>query len=276
MTDDEWAAWEGKAVKPELYDPSVATFEDWFLCPARARMPCCMPCCRFLCCCGLRLNRESLHSPDEWFMRMLRERHPNCPEEFAGIWWMKDNDAAEGLITLQDGSWENPRLMRKSAKYNWTVDADNLWGAFLTANFWVRGGNHEFSRSPSGKWVQISAIGVGASNFIYVIQPGDVIKKPDGTILETTPGEDMIRVSYKTLDNQDTVTFQYLARRVAYLDEEGKLVKTKYYSEIVDVARMSDRCCRGRVAHHITSSQVLTFAPPLHSAACAPAQQSMA
>lgn len=91
----------------------------------------------------------------------------------------QDNTAAEGLLTLQDGAWETPKLMRKSAKYNWTVDACNLWGAILTANFWVRGGNHTFSRSLSGKWLQIAVVG-SAANFIYVVQPGDVVKHKDG------------------------------------------------------------------------------------------------
>mmetsp|Transcript_92564 Transcript_92564/g.258778 ORF Transcript_92564/g.258778 Transcript_92564/m.258778 type:complete len:284 (+) Transcript_92564:67-918(+) len=266
MTDEEWAAWEAGAKSPEVYDPpQKRSFNDCINCPLRFPCPCCVPCVRGCCCYSLGSRRVSLHQPDEWFAEMLRQKHPNCPEEFTGIWWMKDNTAAEGLLTLQDGAWETPKLMRKSAKYNWTVDACNLWGAILTANFWVRGGNHTFSRSLSGKWLQIAVVG-SAANFIYVVQPGDVVKHKDGTPLDLTPGEDMIRISYEDLKGQKA-SFQYLARRVAYLDGSGALVKTKYYDELVEVARNSDKCCRGRVEHHIDSSQEFTPAPEQQSMA---------
>ena len=97
--------------------------------------------------------------------------------------------------------------------------------------------------SPDGKWIHITFGESKASHWIYVIQPGDVFKAPDGTILDVTPGEDMMRVSFDSLNTTGQIDFQYLVRRVAYLDENGKLVKTPNYDKLMKVANSSTQFC---------------------------------
>jgi len=163
-------------------------------------------------------------------------KHSACPEFLKGIWWLSDNTASENLVTFHDAEWTSRDTALKSAKFNWTVDAYNVWGLILSTNFWARGGNHRFDVSRNDKWIRISVKG-GGSHWIYVIQDGDEFRRPDGTLLDVTPGEDMMRVSYASDDPNSEVTFQYLVRRVAYLDENGKLIKTPRYDELLDAAK---------------------------------------
>lgn len=106
MTDAEWVAFEMSVKAPMAYDPpQKRTFNDCINCPLRTPCPCCMPCVRTLCFCGLGSRRVSLHQPDKWFAEMLQQRHPKCPKELTGIWWMKDpppcgGDARRGFSVV--------------------------------------------------------------------------------------------------------------------------------------------------------------------------------
>merc|ERR1712113_511819 len=89
-----------------------------------------------------------------------------------------------------------------------------------------------------------------------VIQPDDVFYRPDGSRLDIEAG-DMLRVSYLD-ENVDpkfrrhperghTLMFQYLVRRIAYLDEAGRLVLTPSYYDLADrAAGPSSKTCCGR------------------------------
>lgn len=280
---DEWA---NTAAIPEVYNPPQKSLARLFgvkcsclnpcvwtccYCPARTPCSCCASCARCICCWGLGARTVHFSQPDDWFTQMLSYSHPNCPAELKGIWWMQDNVAAEGVLTFQDGDWETPKVMRKTAQYNWTVDRNNCGGMCLSTNFWVHGGKHLFRASSDGKWIHIK-IHLGGNHWIYVLQPGDVLRRPDGTKLDITPGEDLLRVSY---DASGGYMYQYLVRRIAYLDDSGALVKTQRYQEILQAALQSARCCRGRVRHHILDAQWLTPAPSVTSNAQAAAQSTV-
>ena len=88
-----------------------------------------------------------------------------------------------------------------------------------------------FEVSPSGKWIQING---NDSSMIYVIQPGDVVKRPDGTVVDVVPG-DWMRISWqKPFDQASGVSFQYLVRKIADLDADGNLVKIEpHFSRMV-------------------------------------------
>ena len=126
---------------------------------------------------------------------------------------------------------------------------------------------HLFEYSPDHKWIHITYRTSSTSNWVYVIQPGDVFKTPDGQVIDVTPGEDMMRVSYASLDTKDKITFQYLVRRVAYLDADGKLVKTPNYDKLMKVAESSTQFCTccdcgDSKANAIQRTQAFTIAPP--------------
>jgi len=202
---------------------------------------------------------------------MLSVSHPNCPEHLKGVWWMEDNVAAEGLLTFQDGDWHSERIMVKKNWYNWTYGADTIGGLFLTANAMCGGGMHQFQLNPSGDWINVH-IRWGQNHFIYILKEGDVLKRPDGTEVEFTPGEDMMRISYDAFDSNSPVFYQYMVRRVAYLDNEKKLVKNKKnYERLMDVVAKSastscnpTTCCKqaDSAFQHILDDQVVAIATP--------------
>lgn len=285
LTDEEWVAWEAKVYIPGIYDPPqqyiktlggiplpacvsrcwTCTVYTGFCCPLRVPCPCIVPCLRTACFGGLGIQRGTIQNPDEWFKDFLDWSHPACPDEFKGIWWMKDNIAPTGVFTMQDGDWEDSRTFLKSTKYNWTVDACNLWGMAMTGKFWTAGGEMLFKLSPSRKWMHIT-MHDNDTHFAYVIQPGDVLRGPDGCIMDLTPGEDLLRISYTSRDDVDaksvgagSITYLYLARRIAYLDESGRLVKTKRYEEMLESSRTDFCYDKGQ----LQSSQAFTLAPRL-------------
>lgn len=98
-------------------------------------------------------------------------------------------------------------------------------------------------------------------HFIYMIQPGDKMLAPDGSDMGLVPGEDMLRLTYASRDDKSCIAYMYLCRRVAYLDESGSLVKTKYFDDLARAASQSDCCIRPKVAHHIAGLQAFTLAP---------------
>jgi len=217
---------------------------------------------------------------DDWFTKMLSTRSsPECPQSLQGIWWMQDNSAAEGLLTFHDAIWESESQFTKHPARNWTVDANNCWGISLTAQFNIPPGMpHRFQISPDGKWINIALVSTTPSSqdshWIYVIQEGDTFTRPDGTQIEITPGQDMMRLSYVG----GSIFYQYLVRRVAYLNSDGALVKTKAYEELLAEAQKTDAdllcgycgCPRFCVAskNNITDQQAITYAEP-------PSQQAM-
>ena len=147
-------------------------------------------------------------------------------------------------------------IVRKISKYNWTIDAWNLWGLILTCNGYWTGGGHLLETSPNGKWTHITFAETKASHWIYVIQPEDVFKTPDGEVIDVTPGDDMMRISFDSLDTTGGIGFQYLVRRVAYLDESGKLVKTPNHEKLMKVAKSGSQfCCFDCGTHKMNAIQ---------------------
>mmetsp|Transcript_51809 Transcript_51809/g.131595 ORF Transcript_51809/g.131595 Transcript_51809/m.131595 type:complete len:317 (+) Transcript_51809:90-1040(+) len=260
ITPAEWEAWESQAHPPTIYQPPQkrAAFEMNCLYPCLRSyccgVPACVRCCVLKPCCDQRI--VSISQPDEWFAEMLSRTHPLCPDKYKGVFWMMDNVASEGVNTLQDGDWSSPRFMRKSAKYNWSVDAYNIWGSILSCNFWLRGGVHQFEAGPGGKWMHIKVLYHG-SHWIYELQPGDKLSRPDGSPMDFLPGHDFLRVSYAEQIPNSEVSYLYLLRRVAYLDAHGKVVKTKAYDELLEAAR---HCCAQGQLPFITDVQAVTFA----------------
>eukprot|EP00929_Paragymnodinium_shiwhaense_P023325 TRINITY_DN1462_c0_g2_i1.p1 TRINITY_DN1462_c0_g2~~TRINITY_DN1462_c0_g2_i1.p1 ORF type:complete len:353 (-),score=43.20 TRINITY_DN1462_c0_g2_i1:487-1506(-) len=244
VTAFDWEVFESKAKAhpPTLYSTPQKPDNCCISCLLWAQRQTCGTCCRSCCMrCGrscLPLQRFKVTDPDEVFNQMLSVTHPRCPESLKGIWWLEDNVGSEGLVTFQDADWQTESIALKLNTYNWTYDSNGLGGIWLTINAWLFGGRHQFEFSPSGDWINIH-IRFGNSHFIYVLKEGDVLKRPDGSLVDFTPGEDLLRVSYSSFDPETAVMYQYLVRRVAYLDSDGRLVKTKAYERLKAVAERS-------------------------------------
>jgi len=248
-------------VAPMVYNPPQLK-KSW--------QPCCLgnvnwmtrdsPVCNsFPCCIGqfcrgcvlpcLNKKKQMISQPDEWFVRMLQAAKPGCPERFQGIWWMKDNNVPEELVTMSDGLWrpgpEPGQMTAEMMMYkNWTYGGTSAFGSILACleateklkSTWTWDG---------GQWIWI-----GGASFIYLLEEGDVLRRPDGSVPAYTPGVDMMRVTWSGSSPEDMDTskpfFQYLVRRVASLDPAGRLVKTDAYNELLDRTRRPNvpgACC---------------------------------
>jgi len=195
-----------------------------------------------LCCapmfqkCVRGLEYGKLSEPDAWFSRMLEEKNPNMPEFMKGLYWMEDNVAPEVIMTFQSMDWREGGMQGYILpKYNWTNDV-SCWGTCCTFTNCTGspGVAWPFTFSPDRKFLNINP------QWIYVMQPGDQIHRPDGTPVEFEPG-DMMRMAFN--DNTDPssgLTYQYLVRRVAYMDGSGNLIKTKAYEELKRRALMPE------------------------------------
>lgn len=270
--DVNWDQWDASAQPPADYAPhqlQPAFYEGknpccnvWFLywCDwASARAPVCakpmVPCCCAGCCsacCTCCTPWESLKEPNEAFIKMLSAKDPNCPDEFKGIWWMEDNIAAEMLMTFQDADWaDDAASFKKSLAFNWTR-SPTMFGSILQlaasvghcfGSSYLRG-----KLSPDKKWIALFENDrASAPKWVYRIQPGDKFALPGGGDLQTVLG-DMMRIDWRSpYDTSSEIAFQYRVRRVAYLDNNGKLVKTSAYDDLLGRAQAEPNthgyCC---------------------------------
>lgn len=261
-TGVDLAAWEKEAVPPSMYDPpqlrpgymlKYVYFCNWW----QQRSPLCAslysPCCPCLASCLRKCfvpSAETLKfdQPDEWMMKMLTTgTSPNCPEEWKGIYWLCDNIAPhEHILTFQDGDWRSDKFMQKIYSNNFTTGTTAFGtGGLIGAKLFdvILG----IQISPNNKWINMGRDELG-SGWIYRVGPEDKFLLPDGGEL---PYEDglMMRISVNStapvMENAN-VTYQYIVRKIAYLDGDGKLVKTPAYDELRERADMPlkhEPCC---------------------------------
>jgi len=189
--------------------------------------------------------------PDEWMLKMLTSgAHPDCPEEWKGIFWQCDqNWAHEHLMTFQDAEWASDRVCLKDYRYNWT------WGNTCLGAFMFHGNiQAQFMQrleiSPSGRWISMDHYPAdGRTKWMYKPKPGEVFKKPDGEEFKAEPDE-FIRVTYNEPNEPKSgMQYQYRMRRIAYLDSNGKVVRTPAYDDLAERIRMpqlhAKPCCCG-------------------------------
>eukprot|EP00928_Gymnodinium_smaydae_P004412 TRINITY_DN11503_c1_g4_i1.p1 TRINITY_DN11503_c1_g4~~TRINITY_DN11503_c1_g4_i1.p1 ORF type:complete len:326 (-),score=45.68 TRINITY_DN11503_c1_g4_i1:121-1098(-) len=290
----DWDYWLKVAQKPEVYDPPQLKgdyFREFFpfpCCPKWKawymncnwylhRSPLCrqpaLPCCGLqMCmasCCNPTYNVVPLADADHMFRKMLSVCHPECPDFLRGVWWMKDNIAAEVLLTFQDAQWSSGTYAEKRNCYNWTRDP-TLFGTVLQTFTSMTNPFLSFEISPDGKWIAIQEQSSAnlAAMWMYVIQPGDKFVLSDGSNLEVEPG-DMMRVNYENpLDPRSRIKYQYIVRRVAILDDSGKLVKTRGYDQLLQQASKQPAhrgvCC-DYCLFNLTADQVADCASDLNT-----------
>jgi len=104
--------------------------------------------------------------------------------------------------------------------------------------------------SPDGEWCMLGPDPQSSPIWFWSPTPGTKFKTPyDGGEFESEPGE-KIRVTYNDKsDPKSGLYYQYRLRRIAYLDSDGKLVKTKAYEDLVKRINMVQEnakpCCCG-------------------------------
>jgi len=210
--------------------------------------PCCLSQCIMACCLKPCCHKKQveLSDPDEWFHRMLQAESPSCPERLRGIWWMKDNIVPEELGTFGDAEWvsvpeQEEMLATKLLRQNWAYGTNAFASTLSCFNAAAK---TEQKLVQHGKWLFMGS-GATGSMFLTMIEEGDDIVNPDGSKPRYTPGLDAMRVTWED-EARTAMTYQYFARKVAYLDGEGNLVKTDGYDELMERTRLSGvkgSCC---------------------------------
>lgn len=239
---------------PQLYDPPQLKpgYIPCYRCNwiahrspllARPAVPCC--CMHCIYCINPGTRFVDITTPDEWFAAMLSTgTSPKFNSSLlGGIYWMDGNFAPEVLMTFHDANWISPTVGLKLGYQNWTHDL-NCFGSFMatgTANacspLMLR-----LEISPDGKWMVLNTMGAREKAtgdntiWMYRIQPGDKFFDASGEQVSWAPG-DWVRLTWEDpWDVSSPLTYQYMVRRVAYLDGTGRLVKTAAYEKLLHAA----------------------------------------
>ena len=70
---------------------------------------------------------------DETVFSSFAPAHPNCPRDFAGIWWMKDNPLPHDLVSVQSLEWSEDGKEAVMWMYKHTTFRATLGGFLLRA-----------------------------------------------------------------------------------------------------------------------------------------------
>lgn len=254
---------------------------------------------------GPSVHAHSLAAPEEWFLRLLSTGDsPNCPSMLRGIFWIRDNYFSETLITFHDvrarerrarlvprharsprarltrarpapapardrpaqADWPFPFLGLKMPHQNVARAGSLACGLPVLAARSALHGVMRIEVAPSGEWGRIDT-GLGRNvQLLYFVRKGDKFRRPDGTRAPLDVG-DILAVSYsRGLDTLSAPACQYMMQRVAYLDSEGRMVKTGAYEELVAMSRGLD--ARGEAGSTdgslppLSHAQLVSYAPP--------------
>lgn len=184
---------------------------------------------------GYEMQDVYLSNPDEWFLKMLEAPKDGdfCPDFLRGIWWVQDNIANETVVSLESAHWgrpdgPNPEVGMKHALKNWTTGNGLLGTVIMNIK---RDAWPCLRISPDRKWIAFSA-----HDYIYLLDETDKLKDPQGNPVPFRVGDDFLRISWRDGDPLKGIDYQYLLRRVAYKDGDGKLQKTPTYEKLLERA----------------------------------------
>lgn len=174
---------------------------------------------------------DVVENEDEVLNRFLKKRSPKCPEYMRGVWWLKDNAVQERLVSLEDADWQTNRYAVKDMRYGWSRDYSCMGGVLLCCVDLVRL-NSYIEVSPHDDWVVLSFVG----QKLWMKPMNNEVNYSDKWWVEDERGtvgiekDDMFRVTYSdSLKPTEESTYEYVLKRVAYLDESNTLVKTPHW-----------------------------------------------
>ncbi|CAE8592489.1 unnamed protein product [Polarella glacialis] len=218
-----------------------------------------LPCCSCLklcnCCMPGLYHADVAADLDSMLLKMLSVPPTSVAplDLLGGVLWMDGNYAPEVFMTLDDANWISPSVGLKIGAYNWTHDETCFGGmmangtAISYAPLLLR-----LEVSPNKKLIMLSIPGIkqaADNNLIWMYRPeeGEKFFKPDGSELQWAPGDWMRCTFQDPYDSTSPLTYQYMARRVAYMDADGTLVKTAAYEKFVVDEKMDlphpNTCC---------------------------------
>ena len=231
-----WNDWEGKAKVPE-YDPpqlnngwlNTCSCINWYgmrspLCPLTTE---CIKCC--ICAENITLTDEST-----WVQPLMRSIHPNCPDEFKGIYWLRDHIQPTSLLTFHDCDWSDGKRSVRTLSNNW-VKSNTMYGVLSSLSFFVGKlcFDMPFEISPSGKWIHVNFIGIRTYWMYMFTTDTTIIRKIDGQKIRVFKG-DLMRIDYKdSKDPSSPIKYIYLIQRIIVPGKNGELIKRPSYYEFM-------------------------------------------
>jgi len=248
LNDDHsinWKVWKEILADPRFdwmtYDPPQkkagygGILSNFYFFQPRACIGSYPPCCIAQCLQSQHgYKKIEISKADDWLPQFLERGNEDLPDSFRGVWWLEDNTANETLVTVQDmynvEAFGGKNIFIKDQSTNWT-QGTSLWGTMLK-NVSTNKVPFELEPGENPKWLGM----LTGDDFIYFLGEEDQGKlvHPDGKPVDFVPGLTWLRVSSKDGDVSKGVTYQYLMRKVAFKDPDGKIVKTQYYDKLVE------------------------------------------
>jgi len=246
-----------KGIDILTYDPPqkkvsfTGIWRNWNLWTPRSPWGVGFPCCLgeslrcYLNTKGHEVQDVFISKPDEWFLKLM-EPPPegnHCPEILRGVFWMQDNIANETIVSLESAHWgkpdgPHPNLGIKHCFRNWTTGTGMLGTTVLVVKerLWP-----VFQVAVDKKWISLSK-----DDYIYVLDANDKLVDPQGNEIPFRVGDDLLRITWVEGKPEKGIYYQYLLRRIAFKDADGKLQKTPTYEKLLDRATrptVQGTCC---------------------------------
>jgi len=187
----------------------------------------------------------------EWLVPFFNGADPAVPERHRGVWWMQDNSVAEDLVAIHS-SFEPDGSFRLNGYSNWSKRA-TLGGL----------GQHLFSYM-----LNIVQFAIPRSDGNVTLKDGMLIKvkelvDSEGNAVAFDPSQDWVRITL--LDKQKPelgYVYQYRMRRIAYMNQEGEIVTTPAFEDMIQEKRDTERSvCQCFRASWTWPVQIADFAP---------------
>ena len=240
--NDFWEYWEENARPPSIYVPTglqpgyvkTCSFINWY----GLRSPwCCatQPDFGITCCCANLMCVTPVDLRESDYFELLQTYvNPKCPEEFRGIYWLRDLTQHSSIITLHEADWNDQgNGGEKRFPQNW-IKANTCYGLMSTCIFlYVAdpcGAKLRFRVSPNRRWILFSypltwcgkdVCHVGPNQWIYVFPRNTTLRDQNGKTILLKKG-DMMRIDYKQWDEPTSeITYNYIVHKLSW-DEDKK------------------------------------------------------
>lgn len=197
--------------------------------------PCCASCakgCRNVC---LPMYKSVNLYDEEWMQQMLHGTATEYAKEFDGIWWLRDHALHTTLFTMRDLTFEKKmnhpvwdEVASISMSKHWMRNETTCMGVILTSWYHVAPRLNLYI-SKDAKWIQL-----GNSPFQFMRRIDNSLK--NAIQLQDVQVGDFLRVN---IDEHGNIIYMYLIQKIAFRNQQGRIVTTKAFEEMKSRLSMS-------------------------------------
>ena len=220
LNSEFWQKWEKNAKAPNNYDPpqfEAGWFKtcyciNWYTAssPLGTGFPCCMSDCLLSC-----IQPDAyvdLSAENTWGPQLMAHINSECPEEYVGIYWLKDHIQPSVLLTIHDANWINPNFVVKDMSTNWVRNADTCYGAMMGCGSWFFNMKLMIQIAPNGDWLHVHP----GNHWIYKFKTKTRLVDAQGKPFFVNKG-DMMRLNFEKWDDPSSrIIYQYILVKVAH------------------------------------------------------------